>query len=46
MHPGLVEFHNFAQGFGFARREAIFKARKFQKDYQVGFRQDCDTGVA
>ena len=25
MQPGPVDFQNFAQGFGFARREAIFR---------------------
>ena len=40
-----VDFPNFAQGFGFASREAIFEVREFPKTDQVGFRQGCDTGV-
>ena len=46
MQPGFVEFYNFDQGFGFARREAIFRPVTSKKNHQVGFRQDCDTGVA
>ena len=45
MQPGFVDFQNFAQGFGFARKEAIFLGQGFKKTHQVGFRQDCDTGV-
>ena len=30
MQPGFVDFQNFAQGFGFASRKAIFWAREFQ----------------
>ena len=29
MHSGFVNFQNVAQGFGFASREGIFKAREF-----------------
>ena len=37
MWPGFVDFLNFAQGFGFASREAISEAREFSKIHQVGF---------
>ena len=43
--PEFVDFPHFAQGFGFASREAISEAREFSKAHQVGFRQGCDTGV-
>ena len=36
MWPGFVDFPNFAQGFGFASREAIAEAREFSKTHQVG----------
>ena len=45
MQLGLVDLKNFAQGFYFASREAIFEARELKKTHQVGFRQGCDTGV-
>ena len=45
MQPGFVDFPNFAQGFGYASREAIFEASESSKTHQVGFRQGCDTGV-
>ena len=45
MQPRFVDFPNFAQGFGFASREAISEAREFSRTHQVGFRQDCETGV-
>ena len=45
MQPEFVDFPNFAQGFGFATREAISEAREFSKTHQVRFRQFCDTGV-
>ena len=45
MQPGFVDFQNFAQGFGFAGREAVFEAKESQKSYQVGFRQGCGTRV-
>ena len=45
MQPGFVDFQNFAQGFCFAGREAIFRPG-IPKSNQVGFRQDRDTGVA
>ena len=32
IQPEFVEFQNFAHGFGFARREAIFQAKEFQKN--------------
>ena len=35
MQPGFVDFSNFAQGFGFAIREAISEAREFWKAHQV-----------
>ena len=44
MQPEFVDFPNFAQGFGFASREAISEARDFSKTHQVRFRQFCDTG--
>ena len=28
MQPGFVDFQNFSQGFGFARREASFRDSK------------------
>ena len=31
MQPEFVDLQNFAQGFGFAEREGIFSAEKFQK---------------
>ena len=34
MQPGFVDFQDFAQGFGFAKREATFEAREFQKTHQ------------
>ena len=37
MQPGFVDFHDFAQGFGFASREAILEAREFYKTHQVEF---------
>ena len=30
--PGFVDFQNFAKGFGFTSREAIFEVREFQKN--------------
>ena len=36
---------NLAQGFGFAGREGISETREFSKMHQVGFCQDCDTGM-
>ena len=39
MQPGFVDFSNFAQGIGFAGREAISEARDFSKTHKVGFRQ-------
>ena len=45
MLPGLGDFQNFEQGFGFASKEAISEAREFSKTRQEGFRQGCDTGV-
>ena len=46
MLPGLGDFQNFEQVFGFASKEAISGAREFSKTRQEGFRQGCDTGVA
>ena len=45
MHPGYVNFPNFAQGIGFASKEAISEAREFSKTHKVRFRLGCDTGV-
>ena len=45
MHPGFADFAKFAQGFGFASREAISEARELSKTQQVGFRQGYDTGL-
>ena len=39
MPPGLVDFQNFAQRFGFAGKEAISEAREFWKIRQEGFRR-------
>ena len=44
MQPELVDFANFAQGFGFTSMEAISEAKEFPKTHQVGFHQGCDTG--
>ena len=41
MHPGFVDPPKFAQGVGFAGREAIYE---FSKIHQVGLHQGCDTG--
>ena len=46
MQPGFVDFQNFAQGFGFARREAVSFRQGIPKTQQMGFRQECETGVA
>ena len=43
MQPRFVDSQNFAQGFGFASRKSIIKARECQTTYQVGFCQGCDT---
>ena len=46
MQPGFVDFQNFAQGFGFARRKATL-GQGFHQTYQlVGFLQNCDTREA
>ena len=45
MQPGYVDFPKFAHGFDFASRETTSESRKFSKTHQVGFHQDCDTGV-
>ena len=42
----FVDFQNFAQGFGFADREAISEAMEFSETLWVGFGQGCDIGVA
>ena len=44
MLPGLVDFQNFAQGFGFAGKEAIAEAREFWKIRQEGFCQGRGNG--
>ena len=46
MHPGYVDFQIFAQGFGFSRGRLFFMPGIPKKTHQVGFRQDCDKGVA
>ena len=45
MRPGFDDSQNFAQAFGFASREAIFRPWEFQKIHQVGFCQGNDTGM-
>ena len=45
MLPGLVDFQNFAQGFGFAGKEAISEAREFWKIRQEGFRRGRPLAV-
>ena len=45
MQPGSADFPNFAEGFGFASREAISEAREFSKTHMMGFRQGHDTEV-
>ena len=45
MQPGFVDFPTFAQGIGFASRNAISEAREFSNTHKVGFSQGCDTGV-
>ena len=37
MQPGFVEFQNFAQSFGFARREAIVRPGSPQKATRWNF---------
>ena len=39
MLPGLIDFQNFAQGFGFAGNEAISEARQCWKICHEGFRR-------
>ena len=45
MQLGFVDFPNFAQGSGFASREAISEAREFSMPHKDGFRLGCGTGV-
>ena len=44
MHPGYVDFQNFAKGFGFASREAIFRPGSFRNPTRRDFARAVTQG--
>ena len=45
IQPGFVDFQNFAQGFRFARRKAMFKVSQFQKTTRWDFARTVTQGL-
>ena len=44
MQPGFADFQNFAQGFGFDTREAIFQARNSKNPTRWDFAKTVAQG--